>query len=376
MKRFFKKTKGLVKGTPVAVLVSIGIHGLLLFAALTFVVFTVVKKDEVAFVPIEKLDRPQMKLKKLQVQVKQDSKPKQSTERIATTATKMTSNISLPEMTAGVGDGFAGEIGGFDMLEDLGGMTLMGAEKSIGNDLLGTFYYLMQYRNGSTSNINRSGDPNTGYNNVIREFLAKGWDTSVFGPYWRAPRKLYGTQVFVPPVNSRMAPEIFGDYRPFEAAYWLVHYKGKIAYTNDARFRFWGYADNSMYVRINGEVVLDASYPRNIEDNLADWRSTADDEQRFLIGGDRWRIGDWFEMKAGEPVDMEVLFGEQPGGGFKAMLVVQEEGVEYPDREKVGGPLLPIFKTSPTPQSVIDEMSYHIGPGWVDFTNGPIFSVY
>lgn len=377
MKKLFKKTKGLVKGTPVAVLVSIGIHGVLLFAALGWVVFTVVKKDEVAFVPVEKLDRPKMKLRKLRVKVKQNSKPKQSTQRIVTKATRVISDIQLPEMS-GVGEGLGDSIGGFSLMDDLSKMSLMGGGKSVGNDLVGTYYYLKQKRNGTPSGLSgQSGAADSGgaYMQLLQEFFKKGWDDSVFDPYWRAPTKLYATQMFVPPVPSTIAPEKFGDTRGYDAMLWLAHYKGQIAYPTGGRFRFWGLADDTLFVRIAGKTVLDACWASERDEFNSGWRPTAEEDKKYQIAHATFRVGDWFEMKPGEPVDMEILVGERPGGTFTAMLCVQQEGVEYPERE-MGGPLLPIFKTAPTPQHLIDEMSYTLPEGHVDFYGGPIFSVY
>jgi len=378
MKKIFKKKKGLVKGTPVAVLVSFGIHGLLLFAALTFVVFQVVKKQEVAFVPVDKIDRPKMKLKKLRVKVKQNSKPKQSAERIVSKTTRAMPDIQLPEMS-GVGGGLGESIGGFEMMGDISKMTLMGGGKSVGNDLVGTYYYFHQKRNGTTypgmSGPEGAADPQGQAEDVIREFFEKGWDASVFNPYWRAPLKLYATQVFIPPVPSSLAPEKFGDTRRLEASLWVVHYVGQIARPTGGRFRFWGFADDLLFVRINGKVVLDGSWVSHREPNLADWRPDAYEDMKYQVGHGHYRVGDWFEMEEGVPLDMEVLIGELPGGEFCSMVCVEEEGVEYPERE-IGGPLLPIFKTALPPEHLIDEMSYLLPEGQVDFTGGPIFSVY
>jgi hypothetical protein len=378
MKRLAQKTKGLVKGTPVAVLVSIGIHALLIFAAIGWVVFQITKPEEVKFVPVEKIERPVMKLKKLQVKVQKDARPKQTPERISTETPKVISDIVLPEMT-GSADGLgAGPIGGFEMMEELSKMTLLGGGKSIGNDLVGTYYYFIQKRNGAPSGLTVSGTapwPGGPVQSLIRDFFAAGWDPSLFDPYWRAPMKLHATQLFVPPVISTLAPDKFGDDRPVEAALWVVHYKGKIAYPEGGRFRFWGYADDLLFVRINGETVLDASHAVHLPGHLADWSSSADENVKYQVGFGRYRVGDWFEMNPDEPVDMEVLVGELPGGTFAAMLCVEQEGVEYPERE-FGGPLLPIFKTAPPPPHIIDEMSFTLPEGHVDFEGGPIFSVY
>lgn len=67
--------------------------------------------------------------------------------------------------------------------------------------------------------------------------------------------------------------------------------------------------------------------------------------------------------------------GEVPGGNFLAMLMIQQEGVEYPERE-IGGPLLPVFKTMETPEHLIDEMSFTMQDGQIDFVGGPIFSAH
>jgi hypothetical protein len=56
-------------------------------------------------------------------------------------------------------------------------------------------------------------------------------------------------------------------------------------------------------------------------------------------------------------------------------LLVEEQGVEYPINEQ-GAPILPIFKTMPTPPHLIDEITYLMPPGEADLAGGPIFSVY
>ena len=95
------------------------------------------------------------------------------------------------------------------------------------------------------------------------------------------------------------------------------------------------------------------------------------------MGNDEWRVGDWFEMVPEELAELEVLFGEQPGGDFEAMLCIQQEDVEYPERDgSLSGPLLPIFKMAPPPQHIVDLISYYLVPGAADITGGPIFSVY
>ena len=382
MKKIVKRTKGLIKGAPTAVVVSAAIHVGLLLLAGGLVVFNIIKKEETQFVP-HKVERPKMQLKKLRVKVKETVKPRKTTERITSSRqSKTMQDIQLPKM-GGMGAGLDEGIGGFQMVSDLSQMGLMGTDRSVGNDFEGTYYYLKLKRNGTPypgmSYEEGANDPFSGlFNEKVGEFLHAGWDPAVFDPFWRSPKKLYATQFFVPPVGSTLAPEKFGDTdRTHEAADWLGHYKGEIGYKTGGRFRFWGIGDDIMFVRIDGKIVLDACWNNVYDANWGDWRSSAEEHRKYQIGTTRFRVGDWFELKPGVPVEMEVLFGESPGGGFMAMLCVQQEGVDYPERDiPGGGPFLPVFKTMETPEHLIDEMGYTLPEAQVDLRGGPIFSAY
>lgn len=382
MKKIIKRTKGLIKGAPTAVVVSAAIHAALLLLAGGLVVFNIIKKEDTQFIP-HKVERPKMQLKKLRVKVKETVKPRKTTERITSSRQSRTmQDIQLPKM-GGMGAGLDEGIGGFQMVSDLSEMSLMGAGQSVGNDFEGTYYYLMLKRNGTPypgmSNEEGANDPFGGLMaEVISEFLHKGWDISVLDPFWRSSKKLYATQFFVPPVRSPLAPEKFGDTdRSHEAAFWVAHYKGEIGHKTGGRFRFWGVGDDILFVRLNGEVILDGCYANTYDANWSGWRSSAKENRKYKMAYSRYRVGDWFELKPGVPVEMEVLIGEIPGGAFYSMLMVEEEGVEYPEREiATGGPLLPVFKTLETPEHLIDEMGYTLPEGHVDFYGGPIFSAY
>jgi hypothetical protein len=72
---------------------------------------------------------------------------------------------------------------------------------------------------------------------------------------------------------------------------------------------------------------------------------------------------------------MEVIFGEYEGGIFGAMLVIEEEGVDYP-RNFENGPLLPIFKTAELSQDQLDAIYEYLWEDHIDVTNGPVFNDY
>ncbi len=375
MSKKIKQKKGLIKGRSTAFLVSLGIHVALIIIAGGFVVFNIVRPEPKVFEAVEEIDRPKMKLKKLQVQVKENSRPRDSTERITTKTTLATEDVQLPPM-GGVGDGIGGTgVGGFEIMEQMEEMTLLGNKVSVGNDLIGTFYHFLRQRDGSDNSMSRGA-----IQEVMREFLMNDWNPAIFSRFYRAPSKLYATQFFIPPTISDVAPDLFGDTSTAEAAYWLCHYEGKISHKEGGRFRFVGVADNWLFVRINGKVVLDGTgLDKNRVNNYAEWqRYEPNDSNKWPMfgGGLTWKVGNWFEIEPGGTVDMEVLLGEDLGGGFICMLCVQEEGVEYPERDRTFGPLMPIFKTEPTPPHLIDQIKYTMPEGAVDLTNGPIFNLY
>ena len=296
LKKVVKRTKGLIKGTSPAVLVSALIHAALLLSAGALVVFHFVDKKEVQFVP-HKVERPKMQLKKLRVKVKQTVRPRKTTERITSTRRSNTMpDIQLPKMGS-MGTGLDEGIGGFQMVADLSQMSLMGTGRSVGNDFEGTYYYLMLKRNGTPypgmSNEEGANDPYHGLmSQVVSEFLHKGWDTSVFDPFWRSPKKLYATQFFVPPVRSPLAPEKFGDTsRDHEAAFWVAYYKGEIAHKTGGRFRFWGVGDDILFVRLNGKVILDGCYANTYDANWSGWRSSAPENRKYKLAYSRFRVG-------------------------------------------------------------------------------------
>lgn len=384
MKRLIKKSKGLVRGTPTAVLISILIHGGLLLLATGFVVFTIIDKKEANFVP-EKIDRPKMKLKKLRVKVKEQAKPRKTTQRIASTRKSADlPDIQLPEMT-GMGSALEGELGGFEMMEDLSKMTIFGGEKSIGNDLEGTLYHLKWYRDGTKVPEMESGqwNVNTAFRDEVNKFLANDWDPAVFAKYDRSPHKLYASYFMLPAFASDKALQIYGMPENREAGRYVIHYKGEIAHKKGGKFRFWATGDDFLFVRINGKLILDARTTKGLSaphwnaqfKTPNNWKSSSPENMKHLLGNSTAKISDWFELKPGEPATMEVFIGEDMGGRTSCMINVQEFGVEY-EKNEYGSPILPAFKTAPMPTHIVDEIEYHSIPGDTDLTGGPIFNAY
>ncbi|RLA58248.1 MAG: hypothetical protein DRQ89_15580, partial [Epsilonproteobacteria bacterium] len=346
---------------------SILIHVALFLLAGMLVVFTVVKKEEKKFVPPKAVERPKMKLKKPKVKVKKTSKPKPTTRIVTKMNRASMPDIQLPEMS-GMSDGFAGGVGGFDMMPDLDEISVFGNAQSIGNDLEGVVYSLLYDRNGGTIPMGEDQ-----FREVLRKYVLSGWKDSILARYYRLPKKLYSTYVMVPPLPTALAPGVFGA--PGLDDYFLfVKYEGQLVHKEDIRFRFWGIGDAYIFVNVGGKEVLMSTWYFH-HPYFDWWQSHAGGDRTYILGNQRMVVGDWIDLKAGEPVDMKVLFGEWVGGYVSGMLLVEVDGVEYP-HGRHNGPLLPIFKTEELSWDSRTEISRFLAADECSLTTGPVFNDY
>jgi len=371
MKRLIKHTQKLITGMPTAVVVSILIHVGLFFGATALVIFKFRPPPPVKFEPPPPVKVPKMPLKKLNVKMKKPTKPKSSAKITAVVPKLDLHEIQFPDLaSSGIGAGLSGggevvQFGDMPSFEDEDG--LLGKEKSVGNDLEGTYYDIKRTRSGSYN-----GEENTTWISVVDKFIHRGWDTSVLSRFYRAPGKRYATCVMVPSMSSSIAPSAFGQ-DPGSGLYWLVHYKGEIVYPEDITFRFWCAADGFMAVRVNGEMVLFDAWQYERENFSVKWRNNDPQSNTYRLGHNTlMEVGDWITLKAGVPQDLEIFMGDQ-GGLCALMLVVEVEGVDYP-QNKQGGPILPVFKTAKLSHDLIDRIYFDLAPNECSLTNGPIFS--
>jgi hypothetical protein len=329
MKKDSKKQQKVVKGMPSAVLLSILIHVGLFLIATTLVVFSVVKKKEVPFEAPKTVERPKMKLKKPKVNVKKSSRPK-TTTRIVTKSNRASMPvIELPEL-GGIGDGLGdGGLGGFDIMPDLGEVTVFGAGQTIGNDFVGTLYDFKRTRDGRSTGI----DP-ASFLFELAKFTKGDWQEADLSRYYRSPRKLYTTHFMIPTVSSDIAPAAFGE--PSMMGYaWAAFYKGQIVHPEGGTFRFWAQGDDIIIVRLDGRIMVDGSVSDSgslgsFRQILTGYENMTADNMKYYMGERQAAVGEWFKLEPGVPLEMEVVIGESPGGSFSAMLAIQEKGVEYP----------------------------------------------
>lgn len=223
--------------------------------------------------------------------------------------------------------------------------------------LVGIFYDLKQTQQ-------REPIPNAEreYARIVDEFLVAGFDEALFNRFFRAGMPLYTTQIITGTLNADAAPKAFGVESVVKPRNWVVHYKAQIAPPQDGTYRFVGIADNILVVAINQRVVLVSNLPGTAFAKLG-WKPAPTPELKPAAQPNS-KYGDWVDLKEGQPVDIDILIGERPGGIFYAYLLYQKKGEIYPVNSK-GEIILPLFQVARRPMA--DERYLTNGAPWTAF---------
>jgi hypothetical protein len=180
----------------------------------------------------------------------------------------------------------------------------------------GTFYDFTR-RQGGTPNV---VDEKV-YGNIIRAFC-KDWKAPEAFPCYVSNTTLYNRHFFFPPINDTEAGKAFKTPSSTQA-FWIAHYHGSFTPDAHGEFRFVGFGDNVLIVRINGTIVLDASdlgFIKGSPDYVAAYRKRVGGA--LLAGKDNATplyMGDSFIVDPGASVHFDVIVGDE-GGIFCAGL--------------------------------------------------------
>ncbi len=221
-----------------------------------------------------------------------------------------------------------------------GGESILGSSTASEAALTGILYDLKQDEHRNPA-INNTHD----YDSVIASFLTKGWDESVFDPFYRVSHPFYTTQIFIPMLASKAAPKAFGVENRIQDGYWVIHYKAQVVPPADGRYRFAGYAHATIFVAINHRLVLNGSRwdvskaARNLPGLAREAGAPAGDFHLCL--------GDWVDLKHSQPVDIDILVGNRQATVLCAFLLVQKADEIYPIDPATKFPILPVFQLTP-----------------------------
>lgn len=336
-----------------AALISLGIHVVLIVVAVSFVAVTVIQKPETQF-EAKPIKRPRMQLKKLQVPVKIKKKKMQAPKlrkRIVVKPSVKSPDIKMPELT-GIkgGTGYlnqGGGLGGLGFSMDI--PDLFGSNRSFGNELAGTLYDLKLTDRQEPVDMN-----NELYFEALRRFCSS-WDSNRLSNYFQAPRKKFSTVFYIPTLGADAAPRAFGVADIVQPRYWVIHYKGVISAPETGKYRFWGYGDDVMIVRVRKREVLQGNWN---DRKAIDWQSEDELNRQYKIFSRKHEtlfVGDWISLQKGEEVPIDILVGECGGGQFASALMIEQLGASY-ETGSDGRPILPIFKTKAIPDKLAQQM--------------------
>jgi len=217
---------------------------------------------------------------------------------------------------------------------------VFGSRDKASSGLIAIIYDLKQHQDREPSNVSANEYPD-----VIKEFLEKNWDENVLNRFFRVTQPLYSTQIFIPRISANAAPKAYGIEDIVRPSNWVIHYKGQVSPPEDGAYRFAGYADDVLVVGVNDRTVCIGARPDMRMESV--WESGAEESGAPAHNG-RLVYGDWIPMRKDEPIDLDVLVGERPGGDFSAFLLFQKKGVAYP-RDRAGKLILPVFQLADRP---------------------------
>lgn len=183
---------------------------------------------------------------------------------------------------------------------------------------------------------------------------------------YRAPKQLSNYVILMPVLPSDRAPAAFGVDRVPGRQAWVVQYQARLKPESGSRFRFVGGGDELLIVRVNGRLVLDATWqgiPWQTENrNPTNWKPKETFNGPY---SDRWKTGEWFTVNGS--FDLEITVGEGWGGAFAGVLTIEESDKNYDKAPR------PLFKVEgyeqmlPLIQPVVASHSQY-------FTlDGPVF---
>jgi len=215
-----------------------------------------------------------------------------------------------------------------------------------------------ELRQGKALNWRKSPATQNGLK-ALRTFV-KTWDTSLLANYYQAPTPLFATQICIPLTESINAPKAFHVEGTVAPMRWIVIYHAWVIPPESGQFRFIGFADDFMVVRVGGQNVLDASW------NGEELAPEANVKEAVGLGVERQplKCGKWIQMEAGTPVDMQVLIGEGPGGHSGFLLMVQKQGVATPQGD------YPVFQLQDSPIPDLDK-TFHFSKKKMVFQLSP-----
>jgi len=191
-----------------------------------------------------------------------------------------------------------------------------------------------------------------GYWNDAQSLINGNFSAGALSKFYVSPKRVALNHLFIQEQDAANGPKAFGVSDVMKPSGFVVYYSGKIRATEKAKYRFVGYFDDLMVVRVDRKIVLEDNWGHKkpgTKGEVTGWASSSPDNGKWAsIQGvaSPLTIGDWFEVTPGKEVFLELLVGEGPGGKIGGVLLIQKEGDTY-EKGNGGRPTFPIFASRP-----------------------------
>ena len=245
---------------------------------------------------------------------------------------------------------------------------------------IGGYFYDFKQDRGRTPVKNYSNDKHGNFVRRVKRFHRSRYSSKSLANHYKGDQQLFIKYVAIPFGSADAGPRHFGLESQVKPSGWMVHYKGKVIAPRDGRFRFVGIGDDYLSVGVNSRPHLMAPW-HNMRADIVTRRTNSDlDIKRPGPFGanieERLRnsllLGRWFTVRKGEQIDIDIAFGESPGGKMGYILMIEEKGVQY-KKQANGSPILPPFTVGELHENDIRKLKAF--PNWkFELDNVPVFS--
>ena len=152
----------------------------------------------------------------------------------------------------GIGDGDGGDFGTI-----IGGK---GGGQNIEGCLIGI---IIDFKSNPDGTPNPAYDRGDFYWRSAKSLVDGDFSASAIGKFFSPNKRVALNHVFIEKQNAGNGPKAFGVADVMKPSGFVVYYSGKIRASEKARYRFVGYFDDMMIVRLNKKVIFEDNWGHN-----------------------------------------------------------------------------------------------------------------
>ncbi len=331
------------KKHPLAIVftISVVLHVLALAAVSGIIIWHYTEPEEPVLEVVNKPIEPKKPEVKLDPSKNEAPPPKIAVPPIDLSVT----NVNIPDLALKGGRGSIGSgLGGTGSLGVMMApttveipLTEFGYLDYVAGTLKGRLFDVKKSKRGNTLIKVENKRLEMGLTKTLGGMKVADMDYEDYERKFKASKKeLYASFWMVPHGPASKAPDSF-NAPEIEPKAIVAYYKGDFIPWETGTFRFAGVADDILIAKVRGRIVFDGSYQRGNYTSKRNESEPKAGKGYWKMSGKKIRYGDWMRWKEGEPVPLEIMLGEVPGGNFACYLLYQKE-----DEER-----LRVFSTKP-----------------------------